>query len=145
MKEVAVSITSLGAFAHNNLIFTEGTQNRLGLGYLSRFDVVFDFPRSIAVLNKGPDFDRDFPNDWTGLHIIKSEGGIFVESVEEGSIAEKYGLDEGDRIVSISGRNIEGCTLFSAMYWLSASEKEVDITIQPIKSTQLKEVRLSRD
>jgi PDZ domain len=79
---------------------------RLGNSFLSRFQVIFDFPSNRMYLRKGKEFDR--VDGWRNLSGIQlgSEGGrIFVDSVENGSAAANAGLRKGDVLSKIDRRN----------------------------------------
>src|SRR5882672_5627810 len=43
---------------------------------------------------------------WLGITLSEDEDGVRVDSVEDGSPAEKAGLQEGDRILEMEGRKM---------------------------------------
>jgi hypothetical protein len=62
----------LGAFQHGDLAFREGEENRLGLAYLARFRVTFDFPNDRIYLVKGTGFDRPREENRLGAPRVSS-------------------------------------------------------------------------
>jgi hypothetical protein len=62
----------LGAFQHADLAFCEGEQNILGLAYLARFRVTFDFPNDRIYLVKGTGFDRPRAENQLGAARVSS-------------------------------------------------------------------------
>ena len=55
---VRLSMLSVGSFRHENLRFVTGTQNVLGLKYLSRYRVTIDIAHECLYLVKGKQFTR---------------------------------------------------------------------------------------
>lgn len=52
---------------HEQQVFNEGKQNSLGLSYLSRYSVTFDFPQARLILAPGSQFLRLFKEEVVGL------------------------------------------------------------------------------
>jgi hypothetical protein len=74
-------------FNHRDLIFAKQKANLLGLNYLSRYLVTFDFPNRTVYLRKGKRFEAPDVLDRSGLHIIRAREKPIVESVDTGSPA----------------------------------------------------------
>lgn len=75
----------------------------IGLEYLSRYTVTFDFPGSAVYLKPGNDFNiLDPPLDLMGLRLSRSEGRVTVLSVAEGSRLAALAR-AGDVLVSVNG------------------------------------------
>jgi hypothetical protein len=103
---------SLGSFRHERLIFEQSGENSLGLGYLRRFSVTIDFPRKKLYLAKGRTFSKEDSVDLSGLHIVKRDGKIVVQSVDPDSLAQRSGLHPRDRLVSIGTHSADELGLF---------------------------------
>jgi hypothetical protein len=102
---------SVGPFRHRGLVFSAPcSENSLGLQYLARYVVTFDFPGGVMYLKEGKRFaDRD-REDASGLHFQRVGGRTVVVRVDEGSPAALGGLRAQDVILQIDGRNAsEGC------------------------------------
>ena len=86
-------------------IFRHGT---LGGEILSRFTVIFDFPKEKVYLKKNAHFKKVFHYNLSGI-TVKSKGAklnVFeVSSVREGSVSYKAGIEKGDLIMTLNGMN----------------------------------------
>ena len=79
----------------------------LGNDVLKRFILYLDYKNQRVMLEKGGDFDRDFPTDRSGLSIMFSDdGNLLVFHVSTGSPAAAAGIQKGDIIVTIQGKKI---------------------------------------
>jgi predicted metalloprotease with PDZ domain len=68
---------------------------------------VFDAPHGLLHLEPGPDLERPFRRDRTGLNVVKDGSALVVQTVAPGSPAEADGWTPGTRIVAIDGRPID--------------------------------------
>lgn len=100
-----VGRVSLGRFAHEGLVFADGNLpiSMFRLGYLSRYVVTFDMPRTTMYLRPGKEFDRADYFDLSGLTLMRTEGKVFVNYIEAGSAAEAAGFKRFDVILSVDG------------------------------------------
>ncbi len=95
---------SVGPFHHQDLIFGVSRRNKLGLAYLARYRVTFDFVAQKMYLKKGKRFSAPDHVDLSGLHVIRKSGRIEVDSVQRGSPADRAGIQAKDAIVGFEGR-----------------------------------------
>lgn len=100
-----VGRVSLGRFAHEGLVFADGNLpiSMFRLGYLSRYVVTFDMPRTTMYLRPGKEFDRADYFDLSGLTLMRADGKVFVNYIRAGSAAEAAGLKRFDVILSVDG------------------------------------------
>lgn len=137
----------VGQFTHRNLIFSQGTSNKLGIGYLSRYCVTFDLPNSSVYLKKAGGYSRTDHEDMSGLRLMRVEGETIVHSVDEGSPAYMTGIRSRDRIVQIAGKPASEYELANVRRLLRSGDgKEIDLTSKrgPYETTstiRLKEKR----
>jgi hypothetical protein len=96
---------SLGGFDHRGLVFTGATRNALGLLYLRRYLVTFDFRRMKMYLKPGARLNEPYRSDLSGLGVWRPEGRTTIASVEKGSVAERAGVELGDVIEAIGERH----------------------------------------
>jgi hypothetical protein len=95
---------SVGPFHHRNLLFSGAAErNVLGLNYLSRSMVTFDFPSSTLYLQPGVRFNAplDQPNR-SGLGLLRVEGATVITGVEKNSPAEQAGIKVKDILLSVA-------------------------------------------
>jgi hypothetical protein len=105
--------TELAGFRHCGLVFARsGGFNRLGIGYLSRFAIVFDFPAQQMYLKAGARFDEPWRPDLSGLDMSHTDGKKIVDCVDEGSAAQRAGLKCGDVIEEIDSRSAGTMSIF---------------------------------
>lgn len=77
----------------------------VGLGLLSRFNVIYDYPHRKMYLEPNHTFDQPFEYDMSGLWIGQREGTtLTIRGVVSGSPAAEAGITAEDRIVRIDGR-----------------------------------------
>ena len=112
---------------------TDAYSGIIGAEILSRFHVVFDYPRKRVFLEKNIHFDRPFEFDMSGIR-ISSEGDNFrthkVFRLIENSPADRAGLKEGDEIVEIDGRSASESTQEEMKQLLLREGKKVALTIK---------------
>jgi hypothetical protein len=106
--------------------------NDLGLGYLSRFVVTFDFPNDAIYLKKGKRFKhRDtLLADRSGLTIQRRDGNAVVTWVEKGKAAAVAGFKLGDIIMKIDDLGADGLSFFKFDQMFSIADKKYRITVR---------------
>jgi predicted metalloprotease with PDZ domain len=87
-----------------NLTPTEGVPSTLGVAFLRRHRVTFDFPNQVLYLAPSSHFEEEEAADMSGLHLLRLNGKTIVHSVDAGSPAEAAALQAGDVIESINGQ-----------------------------------------
>jgi Aspartyl protease/PDZ domain len=90
---------------HENQVFAEAREtSAVGLNFLSRYVVTFDFPGRTMYVRKGDRFGEPAPDpDLSGLGFVYRAGQVMVESVDKGSPAFDAGLRPGDVVLSVDG------------------------------------------
>lgn len=109
-------VTRLDEFRVGNITFSNpvvgysvdtlrgGDAGTIGAEFLSRFTVIFDYPRDRIILEPNNRFDRDFTIDMSGIFPIAKApdfGAKVVMAVEPGSPAGEAGIIAGDILVKI--------------------------------------------
>jgi hypothetical protein len=122
----------LGKHQVINPIFHAGSDedNRLTLYCLSRFHVTMDFPNKQLYLRKGKDFDKVDFRDLSGLHVSRAENQIVVDLVDDGSVAQKVGIQAGDVILKTNGEDAEPKRIQSLRRVFCQSSKVIKLAIQ---------------
>jgi hypothetical protein len=110
---------------------SDGAVSLLGLGFLSRHTVTFDFPNDKLYLKKGKRYDQPDEVDMSGLHLLKKSNGVTVHSVDEGSPAAKAGIQPQDILRRINNEDVGGMTLSTIRQQLRGGDgKAVEIIFQ---------------
>lgn len=105
---------SIGGFTSESHVFSRGNSvNTLALGYLSRYQVVFDFPKKIMYLRPGKQFKRPDVYDLSGMTIQADGDAIRADWVGPGSLAAMAGVQSGDAIMTVDGRSVREMSLFA--------------------------------
>ena len=84
----------------------------LGMRFLSRFNVTFDFPNSTLYLQKSKRFNhRELP-DLGGLTFTNDDAGTLVDDVEDDSPAASAGIRVNDIVLKVGEHDASGARLF---------------------------------
>src|SRR5439155_10754705 len=94
---------SVREFAIPNPTLSEGNSNMLGLDFMSRFAITFNFRERVVFLAKGKRYDQPALRDLSGLHLLRKDGKTVVHSVDEESAGWINGIKAGDTIVQVDG------------------------------------------
>jgi len=87
--------------------FTADNIGTLGNTLFRNFVIYCDYTHEKLIVEKSPDFGKDFPQDHSGLQLTRTDdGGISIMYVADGTPAAKAGFKEGDLLVSINGIGI---------------------------------------
>lgn len=104
-REARIANLSIGTFQYKDLVFSESNLSHLGLGFLSRHIVTFDFPNSKVYFKKGKEFKKVDETDMSGLHLLRISDKTVVHSVDEGSPAHKAGIRANDVILKVNNKD----------------------------------------
>jgi hypothetical protein len=95
---------TVGPFSHEELRFSRLNMSSLGLRYLSRYRVTFDFPGSCVYLRRGGQFDKPEPSATSGLVLSWRDGQAVVDAVRPDGPGRRAGLKPGDVLLRIDDR-----------------------------------------
>jgi membrane-associated protease RseP (regulator of RpoE activity) len=91
-----------GVFASREITGNAGNE------LFRHFVLYLDYARGQVIVEKGADFDRDFPADRSGLGLmLDREGRLEAVTVSEGTPAAEAGIHEGDIVISVDGRSVK--------------------------------------
>ena len=130
LEQLSCKDTLLGIHHVDNVVVSQGEMNVVGMRYLCRYRVTFDFPRSKSYWAPSERFSCRDNGDYCGVvYSAGSDGGWFVSAVVKGSPADAAGIKVGDEIVEVD--SIRASTAADAM-WLRC-----------LRFPRLKPIRLS--
>jgi PDZ domain-containing protein/aspartyl protease len=89
--------------AESGVLSFEGIDGIIGNRILKRFNVIFDYPRSLIYLEPNANMNRRYSLNVSGFSVFFKEGKPYVKNVIERSPASRAGLKNGDEIVAIEG------------------------------------------
>ena len=79
----------------------------IGLGLLSRFNIIYDFYGKRLIIEPNKSFAQLFEFDMTGLTLRKNtDKNFIVKTVYDNSPAKSTGIIEGDIILEFNGERI---------------------------------------
>ena len=130
LQEAKVAGLKLGKFRHNSLFMAESDHTLLGLGYLSRYVVTFDFPGRVMYLQQGARFAVLDKHDLSGLHLLRVDGKAVVHLVDPRSPAALAGLSSGDIIQEIDGEKAQPLDMYTIRRMLSLPGKQRQLIVQ---------------
>lgn len=123
----------LGEFRYPDLVFDRSDMevSLLGLDFLSRHKVTFDYPNRKLYLKKGKRYDLPDEVDMSGLGLVKRNKKVAVDTVQKNSPAARAGIQPGDILRRINNRNVNEMTLSDIRQRLRRGEgKSVEIIFQ---------------
>ena len=113
----SIETLSIGKFKYANVFFRKNNMSVLGLRFLSRHLVTFDFPNKKMYLKKGQNFDRQ-----QKLCIYIGNTGCVLNAddysvikADPNSLAYKKGIREKDILIKINDNDISSLTLSEFM------------------------------
>jgi hypothetical protein len=125
-----VNQLTVGPFPVAKAVCSESVVSTVSLAYLSRFQVVFDFPNGLMYLIKGRRFDEPDGLAKSSIHLVRTSGQTIIESVGRDRAAEFSGLRPGDVLLRIADTSADAASLFQLRKRLCATDKEVSITVR---------------
>jgi predicted aspartyl protease len=140
-REVRIDSFSIGPLKYQGLVFGQGNMSRLGLSFLSRHVVTFDFPDNSIYLKAGKEFDKTDEIDMSGLHLLRTSNETVVHSVDEGSPAKKAGIQADDVIIRINNKGSDAYEMWEVRRLLKSKDGDkITMTIKSGGTGKIKDV-----
>ncbi|HJT30892.1 MAG TPA: PDZ domain-containing protein [Pirellulales bacterium] len=118
-------LTLAGFSLKQLVVYPHPRVSTLGLSYLSRYSVEFDFPNGVMYLCPSERFVRpDVWYDLTSFGVLKRDDGAVVETVRSDGWGANAGIKQGDLILAINGRNLKGMSLFAIRRMLAVESRQ---------------------
>ncbi len=138
-RETRINDLSIGLFEYQDLIFGENNRSCLGLSFLSRHIVTFDFPNGRVYFEKGKEYKKVDETDMSGLHLLRISNETIVYLVDEGSPAQKAGVKAGDVILKLGNKDAKTYDIGELRGILMSGDKH-KIMMKIKRSDDVKEV-----
>jgi hypothetical protein len=133
----------IGGREHSALKVAEGDPSRLGLEFLSRYVVTFDFPNNRVFLKPGKRFAAEQPYDMSGLVLSRIGNDTVAIRVYDGSPADAAGLTEGQRILELDDKSVGDFTIFGLHAMLTDEGRVVRLLVQADDKPRELELKLA--
>jgi PDZ domain/Aspartyl protease len=142
-RQLAVKSTEIRYFQHRDLIFKESSGSEgslLGLNFLERYNITFDFPHHLMYVKPSKKFDAADLFDLSGLYMLGVEGRVVIERVDDDSPAKMAGILAKDVVVKIDGQDVAPPQVHALRRRLCEWGKTVQLTVR--RDDRLLEVSL---
>lgn len=115
----------------------------IGNSLLRHFVVYLDYERQQVIVEKGKDFNRDFPRDKGGLQIgMTDKGASVIVFVSPDTPAEKAGFLKGDIVESISNIGVSYIPEIDTLQKLFCEKAGTEFIVNIMRNDQIKEIKL---
>ena len=143
-KQGFLDSMKIGPFQHKGLLFGSTLDgNALGLGFLARYNVTFDFPGGALYLQANSRHAGEDQAGGSGLGFVRRRDKTVVIIVQKGSPAARAGIREGDELLFVGERNAGESCILALGRLLSGSGRTVRLVIR--RGEEVHEVALTLD
>ncbi len=127
--------------AENGVLSFDGIDGIIGNRILKRFNLIFDYPRSLIYLEPNANMSKRYNVNVSGFNIFFREGKPVIKNVIDRSPASRAGLKNGDVIVAIEGTVSEDLTAQQIRDYFETEGVRLKLVIKrgsKLKYTELK-------
>ncbi len=129
---------------HKHLLAGQSHDNLLGLYFLSRYNMIFDFPNGAMYVTKSARFTEPDVADQSGLHMLWLQGKPKVVEVEPGSPAAASGIQPGDVVIKVDDTQASDIRMIPLRRMLCTEGKKIQLVLER-GNKQLTALLLLRD
>ena len=119
----------------------EGGANTLGMSFLTRFNITFDFPKGFLYLKPRRNMNRPDRRNLSGLVASRPADEPLVHFVVPNSAAAKAGLEAKDVMVRINQKDARRLTCYEIEFELSESGATMPLTVR--RGSRLIDVKIT--
>jgi len=134
MKSSAIGRFFIGSLEYKDVVFDQSNESSLGLPFLSRHLITFDFPNNNMYLKKGKHFDKESTAEVSlkvaGFTLRRKNNNIFVSSIDPNGPAYKKDLRKNDIILKVCNRDVTSYGLVEFVEFLLQMQKEEDEVVR---------------
>lgn len=127
----SLSESELAGYEHQDLLVLrrDGKMSLVGLDYLRRYLVTFDFGNGKIYLAKGLGFDEPDEEFRFGFGMLRSHEKTVIQFVEPASVADNCGLRTGDELLSVVGKEI-GERPIAEIFWIMRAKRKRNKSVE---------------
>lgn len=132
VQSIRIKRMKLGSHAMVDIPMSIGTGNSpnvLGLAFLSRFNITFDFPNRAIYLKKNKNFDRPYRSTSPGVIFARDDAGVVVDRVRDGSPTAAAGIRVNDVVFKIGDQDTSGTRLFKLYEEFTVPGRTVHVSL----------------
>jgi len=130
-KEGILDDVALGSWQHSGVVVNRGTTfSYVGLKYLNRYTVTFDFPGRRLFLKPGKYFAEKSRRTCLGVGIYWRDENVRLKYVIVGSPAAQAGLEADDIIESVNGKPVDASSLFKLRRLFENDGETVSLSVR---------------
>ncbi len=128
--------------AENGVLSFNGIDGIIGNRILKRFNIIFDYPRSLIYLEPNENMSKKYSVNVSGLGIIFKEGKPVIKNIIDRSPATRAGLKNGDYIIAIEGVVVENLSTDKIRDYFSREGAKLKLVIRRGKKLKYTEIKL---
>lgn len=132
-EDIIASFPESDPWMDSLMMSTVDRNGSIGGDLLSRFRVIFNFPQEEMYIKKGRSFRKPFTYNLSGITVkaIGSDLNVYeIVEVRSHSVADEAGFQEGDKILSINGKDTDSISMDYIIAQLNSREgKKLKIRI----------------
>lgn len=131
VRRGCLSTLALGDTTHRRIGVCEGNQSALGLCFLSRYVVTFDFPNQQLYLKPGKRISEPDRLNMSGVGVWRSVAeGVEIALVDPNSPGSAAGLKAGDQILKFDGKDASSISLFKLRTLLATESLRIKLEVE---------------
>jgi hypothetical protein len=131
------------SYGGRDTVFTADEIGILGSTLFRNFVIYCDYVNERVIIEKGEDFNAKFPEDHSGLQIVRGEsGGYEILFVSDGTPAKKAGFRAGDILKSINNVDVKFLRDLSAIRDMMKEDPGTKYTVIVSRNGEEKKMKL---
>ncbi len=128
--------------AENGVLSFSGIDGIIGNRILKRFNIIFDYPRSLIYLEPNANMSKKYSVNVSGFSILFKKGKPVVKNIIDRSPATRAGLKNGDYIIAIEGVVVEDLTTDEIRGYFSQEGTKLKLVIRRGRKLKYTEIKL---
>lgn len=128
--------------AESGVLSFDGIDGIIGNKILKRYNIIFDYPRSLIYLEPNANMNKKYSVNVSGFSVHFNNGKPFIKNVIEHSPATRAGLKNGDEIIAIAGVVVEKLTSSEIRNYFEKEGIKLELVIKRGRKLKYTEIKL---